>query len=434
MNPVEIIEKTRDGRTLTHEEMHEWIQAYVQKNIPDYQMAAWLMAVYFKGLTKKETYALTDVMRQSGRTLSFPDHLHILDKHSTGGVADTTSLIVAPLVAAAGGKVGKMSGRGLGFTGGTLDKLEAIPGVRVRLSESEFRKQIEGCGIAIIGQSYDFAPADGMLYALRDVTGTVESLPLIAASIMSKKLAMGANGIVLDVKCGRAAFMKSPREARLLADLMVEIGNQSGRKTVAVVSDMNVPLGNAIGNSLEIDEAIEVLSGGGNRRLKALCCTLTGMMLQVGSLVRTMEEGIVLAERILASGAGLEKFSEWIAHQGGATDWIGRRMLTDQLNVCEVLSPESGYITNIDPLVLARIAMHLGAGRQKKEDRIDPQVGIYITGELGNYIKKGDLLARVYGKRGADLDDIIKEVEAAFNIALQAQGQPLIYEIVGLSK
>lgn len=433
MNPVEIIEKTRNGESLTAAEIRFMVQEYTAGKIPDYQVSAWLMAIYFRGLSKRETRILTKEMATSGDSLDFiSEGIFLLDKHSTGGVADTTTLVVAPLVAAAGGKIGKMSGRGLGFTGGTLDKMEAIPGMRIQLTESEFREQIETCGLAVVGQSKELAPADGLLYALRDVTGTVESLPLIASSIMSKKLAAGAKGIVLDVKCGEAAFMKNRREAMELANLMVAIGNESGRNMIAVVSDMNIPLGSAIGNSLEVDEAVEVLSGGGNRRLVSLSLILAGALLVNGNLAPNLTEGKALAKRMLASGKGLAKFKEWVAAQGGDTGWIGRELLTKETNCRVVYAKSSGYLQHIQPLRLAHIAMELGAGRQRKEDSIDPQVGVLILAEVGDYIKKGQPLAKLYGKVNCPLDNYVAQAAGAFEIGGEKREPPLVYSIIGV--
>ncbi len=431
MNPVKIIEKTRDGMYLTKEEIHYMVCEYTSGNIPDYQVSAWLMAIYFKGLSKRETGILTEEMANSGERLNFIEEgKHFLDKHSTGGVADTTTLVVAPIVAAAGGKVGKMSGRGLGFTGGTLDKMEAIPGLQIRLSEDAFRRQVDRCGVAVIGQSRNLAPADGLLYALRDVTGTVESLPLIASSVMSKKLASGAKGIVLDVKCGKAAFMKNIGQAEQLAELMVEIGRRSNRNMFAFVSDMNIPLGSAIGNSLEVDEAVEVLSGGGNERLKEMCFRLAGAMLYIDDLVKSPEDGFRQAMAVVNSGAAMERFKDWLSAQGGTTDWIGRETLTKPINTLDIYAAETGYLQYIEPLELAHIAMELGAGRKRKEDQIDLQVGVKILVQCGEHIKKGMPLVRLYGKDGENLEEYALRAENAFIVAHQYKKMPLLYKII----
>ncbi len=426
-----ILQKTRDGEVLSTDEIKSWITGYLQGKITDYQMSAWLMAVYFRGLSARETTDLTLAMAASGKEADWQSTgLVTVDKHSTGGVADTTTLVVASMVAAAGGKVAKMSGRGLGFTGGTLDKLESIPGFRIDLSEQEFIRQVQACGIAVVGQNHDLAPADGLLYALRDVTATVESLPLIASSVMSKKLAGGAAGIVLDVKCGRAAFMKTPEEAFQLADLMVDIGSRSGRNMVAIVSDMNAPLGTAIGNSLEVDEAVAVLSGRGGRRLTELCLLLAGTMLEVGGIAADPEEGRALAEKVWRSGEALDKFAEWIRAQGGGTDWLGKEPLTRADKVQTVTATASGYVTAMDALALADVAAKLGAGRIRKEDRIDLHVGVRIEVELGDWVETGETLATIYGRSQHDLQSYVEKTRQAFVLSSVYQEPPLVYKII----
>lgn len=429
MDTVHIIEKTRDGKALTAEEITYLVDAYTAGEIPDYQVAAWLMAVYWRGLSKEETVALTLAMARSGKMLDWPQAWRpITDKHSTGGVGDTTTLIVAPIVAAAGVRVGKMSGRGLGFTGGTLDKLESVPGFSVQLSAEDFRRQIEQLRVAVIGQSEELAPADGLLYALRDVTGTVESLPLIASSVMSKKLASGADVIVLDVKCGAAAFMKTRGEAEALARLMVDIGEQAGRRTLAIVSDMNAPLGSAIGNSLEIDEATEVLQGHGNRRLIEVSLVLAGAMIYGAGAAPTWDDGIATARTVWESGQALRRWGEWLRAQGGAVDWLGRRPLTQAAHTATVTAMASGFVTAIDAMALAQISRELGAGRMVKGDAILPMVGVQLHRELNAPVGAGDALATVYSERPIAVEETERRIREAFTVTQAPADCPLIYE------
>lgn len=429
MDTVHIIEKTRDGKALTAEEITYLVDAYTAGKIPDYQVAAWLMAVYWRGLSNEETVALTLAMAHSGKILEWPDEWRpITDKHSTGGVGDTTTLIVAPIVAAAGVRVGKMSGRGLGFTGGTLDKLESVPGFSVHLSAEDFRRQIETLRVAVIGQSEELAPADGLLYALRDVTGTVESLPLIASSVMSKKLASGADVIVLDVKCGAAAFMKTRREAEALARLMVDIGERAGRRTLAIVSDMNAPLGSAIGNSLEIDEATEVLQGHGNRRLIEVSLVLAGAMIYGAGKAATWDDGIRIARRVWQSGEALTLWREWLKAQGGAVDWLGQRPLTQAAHTATVTAGVSGFVTAVDAMALAQISRELGAGRMVKGDDILPMVGVQLHRELNDAVSAGDTLATVYSERPIDAEKMTARIRSAFTVAAETAEAVLIYE------
>src|SRR5512136_583731 len=325
MRMTDIIEKKRDGRALTRDEIEFFVDGYTRGDIPDYQAAAWCMTVYFRGMTERETADLTLAMARSGDMLDLHDIAPIVvDKHSSGGVGDKVSLVVAPLAASSGLPVGKMSGRGLSFSGGTIDKLESIQGYRVELSEAEFRKQLKEHGIVLSGQSKDLAPADGKLYALRDVSGSVPSTPLIASSIMSKKIAAGADAIVLDVKCGSGAFMKTPAEAHALAQIMVDIGKNLNRKVIALIGDMDQPLGHAIGNALEVKEAIDTLHGHGPADLTEHCLVVASHMLQLGEKVATVEEGRALAEKLLADGSGYHKFLELVQAQSGDTEMVDR--------------------------------------------------------------------------------------------------------------
>jgi len=391
MRATDVIAKKRDGGELTTEEIAWFVEGFTREEIPDYQMAAWLMAVYLRGMSRRETFDLARIMAESGEQLDLsPIIPYAVDKHSTGGVGDKVSLVVLPLVAAAGVPVAKMSGRGLGFSGGTLDKLEAIPGYRVMLSDEEFREQVRAHGIVLAGQTRSLAPADGAIYALRDVTATVSSLPLIASSIMSKKLAAGANAIVLDVKVGVGAFMQNLDEARELAQIMVDIGVSAGRKMVAVLSNMDQPLGHAVGNALEVREAIEALQGGGPTDLREHCLVIAGHMLHLGrqeadhdALPRAMAE---LAE-LLDNGRAFAKFRELVQAQGGDV-----RVLDDPDRLPQaahriaIPAGAAGTVTEVHALRVAEAAFELGAGRARKGDPIDPAVGVEAHVKVGERV------------------------------------------------
>lgn len=433
MWPIDCIEHKRDGKVLTKEEIHRFIDDYTAGRIADYQAAAWLMAVYLRGMTAEETTELTMAMARSGDIVDLSSIPGVkVDKHSTGGIADTTTLIVAPLVAAAGVPVAKMSGRGLGFTGGTADKLEAIPGFRIELPEDQFLQQVRRMGLALITQSGDIAPADKLLYALRDATGTVESIPLIASSIMSKKIASGADAIVLDVKYGDGAFMKTKEDARKLARMMVDIGRLAHKPTRAVITSMEAPLGTAIGNSLEVDEAVDALSGRGGRRLMEVVRAIGAQMLLVGGKAGSEAEGEQIIDDLVASGKGLAKFKEFVKAQGGSASWIGKRPLTKAPQMFTAVCTDEGYITEIHGRALGEIAMAMGAGRARKEDPIDPMVGIRLFKELGDSIKAGEPLFTLYGKAGADMACIAQEI--ASHIIVQSRRpdhiEPVISEII----
>lgn len=433
MWPIDCIEHKRDGMVLTKEEIHRFIDDYTAGRIADYQAAAWLMAVYLRGMTAEETTELTMAMARSGDIVDLSSIPGIkVDKHSTGGIADTTTLIVAPLVAAAGVPVAKMSGRGLGFTGGTADKLEAIPGFRIELPEDQFLQQVRRMGLSLITQSGDIAPADKLLYALRDATGTVESIPLIASSIMSKKIASGADAIVLDVKYGDGAFMKTKEDARKLARMMVDIGRLAHKPTRAVITSMEAPLGTAIGNSLEVDEAVDALSGRGGRRLMEVVRAIGAQMLLVGGKAGSEGEGEQMIDDLVASGKGLAKFKEFVKAQSGSASWIGKRPLTKAPQIFTAVCTDEGYITEIHGRALGEIAMAMGAGRARKEDPIDPMVGIRLFKELGDSIKAGEPLFTLYGKADADMSCIAQEI--ASHIIVQARRpdhiEPVISEII----
>lgn len=433
MWPIDCIEHKRDGRILTKEEIHRFIDDYTAGRIADYQAAAWLMAVYLRGMTAEETTELTMAMARSGDIVNLSSIPGVkVDKHSTGGIADTTTLIVAPLVAAAGVPVAKMSGRGLGFTGGTADKLEAIPGFRIELPEDQFLQQVRRMGLALITQSGDIAPADKLLYALRDATGTVESIPLIASSIMSKKIASGADAIVLDVKYGDGAFMKTKEDARKLARMMVDIGHLAHKPTRAVITSMEAPLGTAIGNSLEVDEAVDALSGRGGRRLMEVVRAIGAQMLLVGGKAGSEGEGEQIIDDLVASGKGLAKFKEFVKAQGGSASWIGKRPLTKAPQMFTAVCTDEGYITEIHGRALGEIAMAMGAGRARKEDPIDPMVGIRLFKELGDFVKAGEPLFTLYGKADADMARIAQETASHIIVQSRRPGhiEPVISEII----
>lgn len=401
----DIIEKKKNGEELTRDEIFGMINEYTSGNIPDYQMSAWLMAVYFRGMSDKETFELTEAMALSGDNVDLSAFGEgTVDKHSTGGVGDKTTLIVAPLVAAAGGTVAKMSGRGLGHTGGTVDKLESFPGFRTTLSPEEFKGQVHDIGIAVIGQSTNIAPADKKLYALRDVTATVNSLPLIASSIMSKKLAAGTRSIVLDVKYGSGAFMQTKEDAEALADMMVRIGTYHGRRMAAVISNMDIPLGHGIGNSIEVAEAIDVLRGGGPEDLKEVCLTLASLMIEK-SCALSENESRAKAEETLKSGKAYEKFCEWIEAQGGGVSFAREPALFGRAEYSlEVISESDGYISSCDTERIGIAAMILGAGRETAESVIDHRAGIILEKKTYDYVKKGDVIARLYTERAETLE------------------------------
>jgi pyrimidine-nucleoside phosphorylase len=398
MRMVDLIKKKRNGGPLSKEEIIFFINGYTTDTIPDYQASALLMAIYFKGMTAEEQADLTMAIVESGAQIDLSSIEGVkVDKHSTGGVGDTTSLILVPLVAACGVPVAKMSGRGLGHTGGTLDKLEAIEGFHIELTSDEFVNQVNELKLAIIGQSKNLTPADQKIYSLRDVTATVDSIPLIASSIMSKKIAAGADAIVLDVKTGDGAFMKSKEDALTLAKSMVEIGNHVGRKTMAIISDMSQPLGNAIGNSLEVIEAIDTLKGKGPEDLTELCLVLGSQMLVVGEKAETLEEGREMLEQVIKDGSALELFGTLIEAQGGNRAIIhDTALLPTAKYKIEVQAARSGYITEMGANDIGVAAMLLGAGRADKEDVIDLSVGIVLKKKIGDPVKKGDVLAVIH--------------------------------------
>lgn len=433
MNMVDIITKKRDGGELTPEEIRFFIDNYVKDRIPDYQASALLMAIYFRGLSRAETFALTEAMEFSGDVEDLSDLPGVkVDKHSTGGVGDKTTLVVAPVAAAAGVTVAKMSGRGLGFTGGTADKLEAIPGFRTRLEPAEFHRQLEELGLAVITQTGSITPADKKIYALRDVTGTVESPGLIASSIMSKKLAAGSDGIVLDVKCGSGALLKDLAEAENMADLMIDIGRKAGRKMVAVISDMSQPLGRAVGNALEVEEAVQVLKGGGPEDLRQLCLELAGEMIRIGGRAESFEEGKETARQVLSDGRALEKFRQMVRCQGGDDRIIEEpeRMGSSRYSR-DVLAGRTGFIAEVAAQEIGRASQHLGAGRLRKEDEIDFTAGIRMHVRIGDSVQEGDVLATLYGADSRRLEEAEIIMEAAIRISAEPATPPkLIQKII----
>ncbi len=432
---IDVIRKKRDGAELTRQEIEALVSAYTRGNIPDYQVSAWLMAVVLKGMTRPETAALTDAMLRSGEVLDLSSlPAKKVDKHSTGGVGDKTSLVLAPLAAAAGVAVPMISGRGLGHTGGTLDKLEAIPGFNVNLSVSEFQRVLETCGCAMIGQTAEIAPADRKLYALRDVTGTVESPYLICASIMSKKLAEGIDALVLDVKTGSGAFMKSEKDAAFLAELMVETGERMGKQVVALITDMDQPLGNMIGNALEVVEVIEVLHGNGPEDLRELCLNLAGWMLHLGGASKTVAEGKQISAQLISSGKALERFRQMVELQGGDPGAIDNpHKLPKARHAMTVSIEESGYIASMQCEQIGTACVILGGGRERKEDSVDPSVGIVLHKKVDDRVAAGEPLATIHYNaeaRAARAQQLLlQSCEIAEKPNLHKR--PLIHRVIG---
>lgn len=433
MNAVDIIIKKRDFKELTSEEITFFINGLTSGTIPDYQAAAWAMAVLLNGMSDRETTDLTLAMANSGEILDLSHVVPIeVDKHSTGGVGDKTTLVVEPLVAACGLPVGKMSGRGLGFSGGTLDKMESIPGFRTALSQEEFIYLLKTKGLVLAGQSGDLAPADGKLYSLRDVTGTVQSIPLIASSVMSKKIAGGAQAIVLDVKVGYGAFMKNLEEARQLSRLMVAIGKLSGRKVVALLSDMNQPLGNAVGNALEVKEAIATLKGNGPKDFTEHCLTVGSHMLVIGEKAVSLDEGRAMITRALTERRGLAKLRELVENQGGDASYIDDpTKFKPAPLIKEVHAPQSGYVSEINAQEIGEASVEMGAGRVKKEDSIDHSVGIIVHYKVGDRVTSGDVLFTLHAKDAATLARANERVLNACKYSTQpCEALPLFYEVI----
>ena len=432
MRMVDLIIKKRQGQELSEEEIRFWINGYTEGEIPDYQTSAMNMAILFKGMTNKEIAILTDAMEHSGEIvdLSAIDGVKV-DKHSTGGVGDKTSLVLGPMVAACGAKLAKMSGRGLGHTGGTLDKMESIPGMNVRRTKEQMIAQVNNIGIAIIGQTAALVPADKKMYALRDVTGTVESIPLIAASVMSKKLASGTDAILLDVTVGKGAFMKNMEDARTLARTMVNIGKSLNRDTVAVLSDMSEPLGNAVGNSLEVKEAIASLHGNGPKDLMDLCYTAGSIMLVQAKLAKTREEAKAKLEEVIHNGKAFQKLVQMVASQGGDISYIHNpEKFEVSKKIIPVNSEFEGYIEEINALEIGEAAMKLGAGRETLDDDIDMSAGIVLAHKVGDYVKVGDLLCTVY-TNVENPEPVLEEIKDAYKMSNKpVEVLPVIREII----
>ncbi len=432
MNMYEIIQKKKEKKELSREEISFFVQGFTKGEIPDYQASALMMAICFSGMTEEETAFLTEEMMHSGDVLDLSAlGEETVDKHSTGGVGDKTTLILAPIVATCGGVVAKMSGRGLGHTGGTVDKMESVPGMKVDLPSGAFFGVAKKIGICVVGQSGNFAPADKKMYALRDVTATVDSIPLIASSIMSKKLASGAKSIVLDVKYGSGAFMKTPEEARSLAKAMVAIGKNLGRRVIALVTDMDTPLGTHIGNALEVKEAVLTLEGKGDKDLTEICLSLSSHMLSLAKKISVFE-GRKLAEEALYSGKALAKMKEWIGMQGGDVNFFDDLSLLPSAPFSfEVKSPESGYLSSMETTQIGLAAGELGAGRKTKEDRIDYGAGIVLHKKYGDLVKKGETVASFYA---SDKEKFIPAERRFLSALTFSQTMPetkkLIFDIV----
>ncbi|MGP6146063.1 pyrimidine-nucleoside phosphorylase [Jeotgalibaca sp. A122] len=413
MRMVDLIVKKQQGKELSKEEIRFVIEGFTDGTIPDYQMSAFAMAVYFQDMTDNERMEMTMAMAESGDQIDLSDIEGIkVDKHSTGGVGDTTTLVLAPLVASTGVPVAKMSGRGLGHTGGTIDKLESVPGFHVEISEEKFMELVNENKVAVVGQSGDLTPADKKLYALRDVTGTVNSLPLIASSIMSKKIASGADAIVLDVKVGAGAFMKTPEDAENLAHAMVSIGNLAGRKTMAIISDMSQPLGRAVGNALEVEEAIETLKGNGPEDLEELCLELGSQMVYLGGGAESLEAAKTLLKEKLTNGEALEKFKVFLSAQDGNPDVVDNYALMPQASFTkEVLATETGYVTEITADDIGVAAMKLGAGRATKESVIDLAAGLILHKKVGDFVEKGESIVTLYAntEKTAEAEEMVQQ-------------------------
>ena len=422
MNIKDIIIKKKDKKELTHEEIKYVIDNYMNDNIKDYQMSSLLMAILLNGMSFDETFYLTNEMLNSGDRIDLSKIDGIkLDKHSTGGVGDKTSFVVLPLVAASGIKIAKMSGRGLGYTGGTIDKLESIKGFNINLSEEDFIKQVNDINLALVSQSGNLVPADKKIYALRDVTGTTDSIPLIASSIMSKKLASGADKILLDVKVGKGAFMKNIDDARKLAKTMVEIGKRFNKEVVALITNMDYPLGNTIGNALEVEEAIEILNGKGNKNFTDLCLIISSYMVSMGKNISIFEAFNIVKEKF-DNKEGLNKLYEFISYQGGD---LNKLKIND--SYISIYSDKEGYITDIDTLYLAMLCTNLGAGRNKKDDILDLSAGIRLVKNINDKVNKNDEIMRVYSKKEIDKEEFLKTIKITSE---KQKNIKIVYEVI----
>ena len=431
-NGIEFIEKKRDGLRHTREELQTFIDTVMRVEMPDYQISAWLMAAFLNGLDDDELMHFTQALAHSGETLSYPQEERIIDKHSTGGVGDKTTLVLIPLVAACGSSISKLSGPGLGYTGGTIDKLESIPGMNMHLSEIEFRDQVKSIGCAISGHSHKLAPAEGKFYKLRDVTGTVPSIPLITASIVSKKLAGGAYGYLFDVKCGSGAFMKDIGEAKKLAQKLVDVSKKLGKVCVSVITDMEQPLGEWVGNSAEVCEAIEVLSGRGPSDTRELCLTLAAYMLNMSGRANTYEEGLALSSKALDDGSALKKFEELIIEQKGDSSVIREpeKVLPKASSAYKIRSDRDGYLSKLDALLIGEGLRALGGGRLTLDDTIDPSVAIRLLHKVGDKVSEGDVLLTIYYNQDKQLQESLLYIEKCWEVSNRAEKRKLIIDTV----
>jgi pyrimidine-nucleoside phosphorylase len=431
IRPAELIQRKRDGQELGGEELGELILAYARGEVPDYQLAAFLMAVYFQGLSSAETFALTDAMVRSGETIELGVALgrRVVDKHSTGGVGDKTTLAVGPVVAACGVPFGKMSGRGLGHTGGTLDKLESIPGFRVELTTEEFIEQVREVGLAIVGQTANLVPADKKLYALRDVTATVDNVSLIAASIMSKKIASGADAIVLDVKVGDGAFMKTLADAQVLGEAMIALGHRAGRDVVCVLTDMDQPLGYAVGNALEVHEAAATLRGEGPPDFTELVLDASAHLLALSDLGIDRAEARRRVEQAVADGSARAVYERWVRAQGGDPD---EGALPKAPIVREVLAPRTGHVRRLGALTVGLAALHLGAGRREKDDPVDHAVGVVCRKKCGDKVEEGETLAEIHARDERTAAEAAADVLAAYELGDEPpSARPIVLDTLG---
>ena len=437
MRALDLIIKKRDKQPLTKSEIDFLIAGYARDEVPDYQMSAWAMAVLLNGMTVQEITDLTMAMAHSGEVLDLREiGKLVVDKHSTGGVGDKTTLSVAPMVAACGLPVGKMSGRGLGFSGGTIDKLESIPGFRSNLSTDEFINQLKQIGIVLTGQSADLAPADGKLYALRDVTGTVPSIPLIASSVMSKKIAGGANAIVLDVKVGKGAFMQTLDEARELANVMVSIGNLSGRRVIAVLSPMDQPLGEAVGNALELKEAVELLRGKAPKDYRYHCMHLAAYMLILGKMAASMQEALAMTEATIADGSAMIKLEELVAAQSGDVSYVRELDRLPKARIhTTITASKSGWVRTVDAKEVGESSVMLGAGRSKKDDKIDYGVGILVKVKIGDIVAEKQPLFEVHANDEEKLNQVLEKLRNAVEIVDEpVEAPPFFWDVIGLNE
>ena len=437
MRALDVIIKKRDKQPLTKSEIDFLIAGYARDEVPDYQMSAWAMAVLLNGMTVQEITDLTMAMAHSGEVLDLREiGKLVVDKHSTGGVGDKTTLSVAPMVAACGLPVGKMSGRGLGFSGGTIDKLESIPGFRSNLSTDEFINQLKQIGIVLTGQSADLAPADGKLYALRDVTGTVPSIPLIASSVMSKKIAGGANAIVLDVKVGKGAFMQTLDEARELANVMVSIGNLSGRRVIAVLSPMDQPLGEAVGNALELKEAVELLRGKAPKDYRYHCMHLAAYMLILGKMAASMQEALAMTEATIADGSAMIKLEELVAAQSGDVSYVRELDRLPKARIhTTITASKSGWVRTVDAKEVGESSVMLGAGRSKKDDKIDYGVGILVKVKIGDIVAEKQPLFEVHANDEEKLNQVLEKLRNAVEIVDEpVDAPPFFWDVIGLNE